>query len=202
MKYQAKERLRIAWRWLPLEMLIMIICIGLGWGLAKLMSKPVYQGRVDIEIKRRLPKNTSAKRRHEQLKKDIENVGQFSVMPHQGGVLYQASEYAYTHFGIWQPIQDLSESVTAEPVKDAPVLRITVVSTSRTIARENRQAFKTVTLQPLKSLPHYKASVIRQSTLKVISPMLKPMIKFTAVVGLGLATILPYVVDFVRERGV
>lgn len=200
MKYQASERLRIAWHWLPLEVLVVVACVVLGWGLATIMSKTVYQARVDVKIQRQLSRHANNNQRQEQREKDIANVGQFSVMPHQSAVLYHASEYAYTHFGIWQPVQDLSESVTAEPIKGAPVLRVTVASSSRLIAEENSRAFRDAVTQPLKSLAHYKVTVTHQPAIRITNTMLKPMLKFMAVVGIGLATVLPYSVDYVRGR--
>ena len=171
-----------------------------GWGLTTIMSKPVYQARVDIKIQRQLSRHASAKQRQQQHEKDIANVGQFSVLPHQSAVLYQASEYAYTHFGIWQTVQDLSESVTAAPIKGSPVLRVTVASSSRLIAEENRRAFRNAVAQPLKSLAHYKVTVTHRPTIQVTNTMFKPMLKFMIVVGIGLAAVMPYGVDYVRGK--
>lgn len=200
MKYQASERLRIAWHWLPLEALVVVVCVVFGWGLTTIMSKPVYQARVDIRIQRHLLRHASAKQRQQQRKKDIASVGQFSVMPHQSAVLYQASEYAYTHFGIWQPVQDLSESVTAAPIKGKPVLQVTVASSSRLIAEENSRAFRNAIAQPLKALAHYKVTVTQQPTIRVTNTMLKPILKFMVVVGIGVAAVMPYGVDYVRGK--
>lgn len=48
MKVQPKERFKLAWRWLPLELLIMLLSIGIGWGLNQWLPKPVYQAQVDF----------------------------------------------------------------------------------------------------------------------------------------------------------
>ncbi|CAM3287624.1 polysaccharide biosynthesis protein [Lactiplantibacillus plajomi] len=200
MKYQATDRLRLAWRWLPVEVLIIVGWCVVGWFGASALSKPVYQAQMDIEIKRRLPAGASTSRRHRQLKKDIKNVDQFSVLPHQSGVLYQAGEYASMHYGIWQSVRSLSESVTAEAVDERPVLRVTVASSSRAVAAENRQAFRIAIRHSLRGLRHYRVRVVRTAMVRENHVMRKPILKFTIGMGFFTALVTPYVINYLRGK--
>ena len=109
MKVQPKERFSLAWRWLPLELLIIMLSVGLGWAGNRWLPKPVYQASVDIQIAQTPRSGLSTARLKRQRRQDIKAITQFNVMPHQSAVLTQASTYSYAHYGIWQPIQELSE---------------------------------------------------------------------------------------------
>ncbi|RRK09474.1 polysaccharide biosynthesis protein [Lactiplantibacillus garii] len=201
MKYGGKERLRLAWRWLPVELLVIAMCGAIGLGLTRLMSKTVYQARFDIKVERRLSKRANDQQRQRQLKKDVKNVGQFSVMPHQGNVLVAANNYAYSHYGISQQIQDLGEAVTAAPVTNQPILRVTVTSSSRVVAQQNSKAFQDAIGNTLKPMSGYQVTLIPGKTKLNHNVMLKPMLKFFGVVGVSLALLSPYVVKYVRGEG-
>lgn len=200
MKYQAIDRLKIAWRWLPLEVLIVFICTAAGWGASVLISKPVYQTRMDVEIKYQLPKSASKRRVKRQREKDIKNVAQFSVMPHQSGVLYQANDYAYTHYGVWQSVRSLSEAVRADPVDKKPALRIVVSSSSEQLSVNNAQAFRHAMESALSVLTRYDVHVTRPHTDRVDNVLLGTFLKFSVVVGVGLAGTFPYFIYYIRRK--
>lgn len=201
MNYSPQERLRIAWRWLPLELLVVVLWILLGWAAAKVWGKPVYQVQTNIKVERRMPSDASLSERRKQRRKDVKNVGQFNVMPHQAGVLYATSEYAYTRYGIWQELQDLSESATAAPISGQPVFSVTVASSSKTIARENARAFQFGIMQTLKTLKHYRVTVAKPTIHRVENVMLKTTLKVFAASGLGLAVLAPYAAEALKRRG-
>ena len=61
MKVQPKERFSLAWRWLPLELLIIMLSVGLGWAGNRWLPKPVYQASVDIQIAQTRAVNSPSK---------------------------------------------------------------------------------------------------------------------------------------------
>ena len=201
MKVQPKERFKLAWRWLPLELLIMLLSIGIGWGLNQWLPKPVYQAQVDLKIVQKPRAKMTASQRRRQRRQDIKLLPQFSVMPHQGIVLTQDSAYAYMHAGIWQPIQELSESVQATPVEHQPVLRVTASSSSRSVARLNARAFEVAITDNLKSLKHYRITTVRRRVQRTPNVIRGAIWKLVLVIGGSLAVLSPYLVKFVQGWG-
>lgn len=200
MNYRPKERFILAWRWLPLEIVILITSILIGWGINQWLFKPVYQARVDLQITRHLKRQATSRQRQKQRRQDIADVAQFAVMPHKRAVLVTAGSYAYTHDGIWQSIQDLSESVQAVALKQRPVLRLTASSTSRAVAQANAAAFNVATKQELRTtLTHYQVKTISTKVTRTDNVMWMTVWKIVLVIGGSLAILSPYLVGYVRR---
>ncbi|WP_318766685.1 polysaccharide biosynthesis protein [Lactiplantibacillus carotarum] len=200
MKYGVKERLQLALRWLPIEILVIVCFLLFGWVLPELTGKNVYQAQAKIKIVQRLPESATIKKKRRSEKQDVKNISQFSVLPHQSDVLYQASEYAYVHYGIWQSVQDLSESVSALPGKQQPILNVVVVSSSATVAEQNLKSFQFAITQSLKDLKNYQVAMSEQPTIQRTFVMRRASLKLFAVTGLALAIITPYLINYVREE--
>ncbi|MCW1909781.1 polysaccharide biosynthesis protein [Lactiplantibacillus paraplantarum] len=201
MKVQPKERFRLAWRWLPLELLIIVISGGLGWGLNRWLPKPVYQASVDIRIAQTTHTGMSTARVQRQRRQDIKAIAQFNVIPHQSVVLTAASTYAYVHYGIWQPIQELSESVQAAPVGHRPVLRVTATSSSRQVAQQNAEAFNAAIKDNLTELKHYQVKTVKRTVTYKANVIFEALWKLVIVVGGGLALLSPYLVKYAQDWG-
>jgi len=197
--YQPKDRLRLAWHWLPVEVLILALFLAGGWGVNRVIAKPVYQSTVELTIRRRYKKGQSRAKRVAIRQKDIDNVGQFNVMPRQAAVLFKASEYAYTHYGIWQPIQDLSESVSAVAIPQKPVLQLTVVSSSKQVAQRNVKAFNIAVKDSLSKLKGYQVSSSKLHTKFIVNNVQRTVYKFAGVLGALVAVTTPYLIKTVRE---
>ena len=201
MKVQPKERFRLAWRWLPLELLIIMISGGVGWGLNQWLPKPVYQANVEIRITQIPRAGASLAQRRRQQRQDIKAIPQFNVLPHQVAILTAASAYAYTHYGIWQPIQDLSESVQAEAIPQRPSIRVTATSSSRAVAQQNAQAFNVAIKDNLKSLKHYRITTVRRTVTRTTNIVRGAIWKLVVIVGGSLALLSPYLVKYGQGRG-
>jgi len=195
--YQPKDRLRLAWHWLPMEILILVIFLTGGWGVSRLIAKPIYQSNIELTIQHRTKKGQSRAKRATIRKHDIADVSQFNVMPRQPSVLYAASEYAYTHYGYWQQIQDLSESVSATAVPDKPVLRLTVQSSSKQVAQQNVQAFNVAVKDSLKVLNGYQVYSGSIATQFVANNIQYSVYKFAIILGILAAVTTPYLVKYV-----
>ncbi|AVK62729.1 polysaccharide biosynthesis protein [Lactobacillus sp. CBA3606] len=200
--YKPKARLRLAWKWLPIELFVLLLSLGSGWLVNQTVAKPVYTARVDISIQQTTTKRQTQQQRQKMHRQDIKNVTQFNVMPRQPDVLYTASEYAYMRFGIWQPVGDLSESVQAVARHQQPVLRLSVSSTSKPIAQQNAAAFDYAVTKSLRHLKRYR---IRSTTRAVIfepNRISGSVYKFSLIVGLILALLVPYVSAYLTgEKG-
>lgn len=190
--YQPKDRLRLTWHWLPMEILILAIFLAGGWGVSRLIAKPIYQANIELTIQHRTKKGQSRAKRATIRKRDIADVSQFNVMPRQSSVLYAASEYAYTHYGYWQQVQDLSESVSATAVPDKPVLRLTVQSSSKQVAQQNVQAFNVAVTDSLKILKGYQVRSSKSTTQFVSNNVQHSVYKFAVVLGILAAVATPY----------
>ncbi|MFB9769751.1 polysaccharide biosynthesis protein [Lactiplantibacillus modestisalitolerans] len=201
MKYTPKQRLRLAWRWLPLELLVLVACIAAGWGISQVGAKPIYHAQVELAIQQRVKSGTNKNQRQRKHRQDVRNVKQFMVMPHQSAVLYAASTYAYTHYGTWQGVQDLSESVVADTVAHQPILRVTVASSSARIARQNAQAFNVSIKQELRrTLKHYRVKTVQTTVQPAANAMRMPVLKLSVMVGGLLAVLTPYLVEMGRRK--
>lgn len=199
MHYRPMDRIRLAWRWLPVELLIVSFFLVLGWGLDRLIAKPVYHAELDITITRKLRKNASKVQRQRQFKKDVEQIDQFRVLPHQGNVLYAASGYAYAHYGIVQGVQDFSEAVTTTTVTGQPTLRLTTASTDAMVAVQNRRAFEDALIKDLKQLKHYRVTTVQRPLRRPQSGMQLAILKVMLISGCGVALLTPYIVQYGRE---
>lgn len=143
----------------------------------------------------------STARLKRQRRQDIKAITQFNVMPHQSAVLTRASTYAYAHYGIWQPIQELSESVQAAPVARRPVLRVTATSSSRQVAQQNVQAFNVAIKANLTGLKNYRVKTVKRTVTRETNVIRGALWKLILVVGGGLALLSPYLVKYGQGWG-
>lgn len=200
MVYKPKARFQVALRWLPVEILLVGISLTCAWLINSYALKPTFKATTSVTIQRDY-RGKSKKKVITMQREDIKNVTQFNVVPRQRWVLYSASEYAYMHYGIWQNITDLSESVSATAVPKKPKLEISVVSSSRMVAKQNLVAFRYAVANSLETLDGYD---IKTTDIKVVSqnnPIQKSIYKYALIVGLVLAVMAPYVIEFVRGEG-
>lgn len=194
MHYRPMERIRLAWRWLPVELLIISFFLVLGWGLNRVIMKPVYHAELDVTITRKLSKHALKSQRQRQFQKDVDQIDQFRVLPHQGNVLYTASGYAYARYGIVQGVQDFSEAVTTTTISGQPTLRLTTASTDAKVALQNRRAFEYAVTKDLKHLKHYRVATVQRPLQRSQSVMQLAILKLMLISGTGLALLTPYLV--------
>lgn len=198
MVYKPRERLKLAFKYLPLEFCIFLITVAIAWGVNLIVFKPTFVASTNVTILRKSNTKLSDQKKNKMRKEDIANVGQFNVVPRQRWVLYTASEYAYTHYGVWQNFTDLSESVSANAVASKPQLKISVTSSSKQIARENVSAFDYAVEKAVKTLDNYyvKSSVVKVNAQ--LSSAQKNVYKYSVISGIVLAVLTPYLISYVR----
>lgn len=198
MVYKPKERFKLAFKYLPLELFIFLVTIAIAWGINLTVFKPTFVASTNVTIRRKSNANLSKQKKRAILEEDIANVSQFNVVPRQRWVLYTASEYAYTRYGIWQGFTDLSESVSATAIAKKPQLKISVKSSSEQIARENASAFDYAVTTAVNTLDNYHVESSKIHVKSQMSGNQKDVYKYAVIFGLVIAVLSPYLISYVR----
>jgi len=200
MIFKPKSRFKIAIKWLPIELLVVIASLLCGWLINQSVFKPTYIASSDVVIERDIGKDKSKQQRKAARKLDSENVTQFNVVPRKRSVLNMALEYGYTHYGIWESLTDLSESVSATAVPNQPKLRVSVTSTSKQVAKQNLIAVTYAVKTAIDDIDDYQVKVGKVGVNYQLTGSQRSVYKYSLVVGAVLAALTPYLIMSIRGK--